>query len=58
MPCSSPGLQPTVVPPLQRSFQNLPSREPVRRMHVQELRAELSLDRLQLEALHKVGGTG
>ncbi|NXL13194.1 TF3C2 factor, partial [Setophaga kirtlandii] len=37
-----------------RSFQNLPGREPVRRMHGQELRAELSLDRLQLEALHKV----
>ncbi|XP_058658185.1 general transcription factor 3C polypeptide 2 [Ammospiza caudacuta] len=37
-----------------RSFQNLPSREPMRRMHVQELKAELSLDRLQLEALHKV----
>ncbi|NWH37500.1 TF3C2 factor, partial [Chloropsis hardwickii] len=37
-----------------RSFQNFPSREPMRRMHVQELKAELSLDRLQLEALHKV----
>ncbi|XP_064267444.1 general transcription factor 3C polypeptide 2 isoform X2 [Passer domesticus] len=37
-----------------RSFQNLASREPMRRMHVQELKAELSLDRLQLEALHKV----
>ncbi|XP_041261192.1 general transcription factor 3C polypeptide 2 isoform X3 [Onychostruthus taczanowskii] len=37
-----------------RSFQNFTSREPMRRMHVQELKAELSLDRLQLEALHKV----
>ncbi|KAM4786593.1 general transcription factor 3C polypeptide 2 isoform 3-T3 [Cyanocitta cristata] len=37
-----------------RSFQNFPSREPMRRMHMQELKAELSLDRLQLEALHKV----
>ncbi|XP_015471382.1 general transcription factor 3C polypeptide 2 isoform X1 [Parus major] len=37
-----------------RSFQNFPSREPMRRMHKQELKAELSLDRLQLEALHKV----
>ncbi|NXM45864.1 TF3C2 factor, partial [Gymnorhina tibicen] len=37
-----------------RSFQNFPSREPMRRMHTQELKAELSLDRLQLEALHKV----
>lgn len=26
----------------------------MRRMHTQELKAELSLDRLQLEALHKV----
>ncbi|NXJ86080.1 TF3C2 factor, partial [Trogon melanurus] len=37
-----------------RSFKDLPSREPVRRMHAQEAKAELSLDRLQLEALHKV----
>ncbi|NWH71626.1 TF3C2 factor, partial [Piaya cayana] len=37
-----------------RSFRNLPSREPMRRMHTQEVKAELSLDRLQLEALHKV----
>ncbi|KFO71755.1 General transcription factor 3C polypeptide 2, partial [Cuculus canorus] len=37
-----------------RSFQNFPSREPMRRMHKQEVKAELSLDRLQLEALHKV----
>uniref|UniRef100_A0A8C3RGE6 General transcription factor 3C polypeptide 2 n=1 Tax=Cyanoderma ruficeps TaxID=181631 RepID=A0A8C3RGE6_9PASS len=37
-----------------RSFQNFPSREPMRRMHKQELKAELSLDRLQLEALHRV----
>ncbi|XP_017694324.1 PREDICTED: general transcription factor 3C polypeptide 2 [Lepidothrix coronata] len=37
-----------------RSFQNLASREPMRRMHTQEVKAELSLDRLQLEALHKV----
>ncbi|NXP42316.1 TF3C2 factor, partial [Leiothrix lutea] len=37
-----------------RSFQNFPSREPMRRMHRQELKAELSLDRLQLEALHRV----
>ncbi|NXB57926.1 TF3C2 factor, partial [Struthidea cinerea] len=37
-----------------RSFQNFSSREPMRRMHMQELKAELSLDRLQLEALHKV----
>ncbi|XP_063278237.1 general transcription factor 3C polypeptide 2 isoform X2 [Prinia subflava] len=37
-----------------RSFQNFPGREPMRRMHRQELKAELSLDRLQLEALHKV----
>lgn len=42
----------------QRSFQNFPSREPMRRMHMQELKAELSLDRLQLEALHKVRGPG
>ncbi|KAJ7426254.1 General transcription factor 3C polypeptide 2 [Willisornis vidua] len=37
-----------------RSFQNFLSREPMRRMHRQEVKAELSLDRLQLEALHKV----
>ncbi|NXC24459.1 TF3C2 factor, partial [Campylorhamphus procurvoides] len=37
-----------------RSFQNFSSREPMRRMHKQEVKAELSLDRLQLEALHKV----
>nr|XP_025971591.1 general transcription factor 3C polypeptide 2 [Dromaius novaehollandiae] len=37
-----------------RSFKNFPSREPMRRMHTQEVKAELSLDRLQLEALHKV----
>ncbi|XP_074717247.1 general transcription factor 3C polypeptide 2 isoform X2 [Strix uralensis] len=37
-----------------RSFRNFPSREPMRRMHAQEAKAELSLDRLQLEALHKV----
>ncbi|XP_027525285.1 general transcription factor 3C polypeptide 2 isoform X2 [Corapipo altera] len=37
-----------------RSFQNFTSREPMRRMHTQEMKAELSLDRLQLEALHKV----
>uniref|UniRef100_A0A669Q518 General transcription factor 3C polypeptide 2 n=1 Tax=Phasianus colchicus TaxID=9054 RepID=A0A669Q518_PHACC len=37
-----------------RSFKNFPSREPMRRMHKQEGKAELSLDRLQLEALHKV----
>ncbi|NXG24773.1 TF3C2 factor, partial [Grallaria varia] len=37
-----------------RSFQNFLSREPMRRMHTQEMKAELSLDRLQLEALHKV----
>lgn len=42
----------------QRSFQNFPSREPMRRMHRQELKAELSLDRLQLEALHRVSGAG
>lgn len=38
----------------QRSFRNLPSREPMRRMHRQEGMAELNLDRLQLESLHKV----
>uniref|UniRef100_A0A8B9EBN1 General transcription factor 3C polypeptide 2 n=1 Tax=Anser cygnoides TaxID=8845 RepID=A0A8B9EBN1_ANSCY len=37
-----------------RSFKNFSSREPMRRMHVQEVKAELSLDRLQLESLHKV----
>uniref|UniRef100_A0A8C3KH28 General transcription factor 3C polypeptide 2 n=1 Tax=Calidris pygmaea TaxID=425635 RepID=A0A8C3KH28_9CHAR len=37
-----------------RSFKNFPSREPMRRMHAQEAKAELSLDRLQLESLHKV----
>ncbi|NWJ06088.1 TF3C2 factor, partial [Crypturellus undulatus] len=37
-----------------RSFKNFPSREPMRRMHMQEVKAELSLDRLQLESLHKV----
>ncbi|KAM6280087.1 general transcription factor 3C polypeptide 2 isoform 2-T2 [Porphyrio hochstetteri] len=37
-----------------RSFKNFPGREPMRRMHTQETKAELSLDRLQLEALHKV----
>ncbi|NWX17245.1 TF3C2 factor, partial [Aegotheles bennettii] len=37
-----------------RSFKNFPSREPMRRMHSQEVKAELSLDRLQLESLHKV----
>lgn len=38
----------------QRSFKNFSSREPMRRMHTQEVKAELSLDRLQLESLHKV----
>ncbi|NXU54305.1 TF3C2 factor, partial [Turnix velox] len=37
-----------------RSFRNLLGREPTRRMQAQEAKAELSLDRLQLEALHKV----
>ncbi|NWU73003.1 TF3C2 factor, partial [Pterocles burchelli] len=37
-----------------RSFRNFPGREPMRRMHAQEAKAELSLDRLQLESLHKV----
>ncbi|KFV75977.1 General transcription factor 3C polypeptide 2, partial [Struthio camelus australis] len=37
-----------------RSFKNFPSREPMRRMHTQEVKAELSLPRLQLESLHKV----
>ncbi|XP_030324673.1 general transcription factor 3C polypeptide 2 [Calypte anna] len=37
-----------------RSFKNFPSREPMRRMQTQESKAELSLDRLQLESLHKV----
>ncbi|NXH14326.1 TF3C2 factor, partial [Bucco capensis] len=37
-----------------RSFKNLRSRAPMRRMHTQEVKAELSLDRLQLESLHKV----
>ncbi|GAB0185204.1 general transcription factor 3C polypeptide 2 [Grus japonensis] len=37
-----------------RSFKNFSSREPMRRMHTQEVKAELSLDRLQLESLHKV----
>ncbi|NXK57186.1 TF3C2 factor, partial [Chauna torquata] len=37
-----------------RSFKNFPSREPMRRMHTQEVKAELSLDRLQLESVHKV----
>ncbi|XP_035424223.1 general transcription factor 3C polypeptide 2 [Cygnus atratus] len=37
-----------------RSFKNFSSREPMRRMHAQEVKAELSLDRLQLESLHKV----
>lgn len=43
-------------PASQRSFRNFPSREPMRRMHTQEVKAELSLDRLQLESLHKVRG--
>lgn len=30
----------------------------MRRMHTQELKAELSLDRLQMEALHKVSMPG
>ncbi|XP_061846350.1 general transcription factor 3C polypeptide 2 [Colius striatus] len=37
-----------------RSFKNFSSREPMRRMHAQEVKGELSLDRLQLESLHKV----
>ncbi|XP_033916910.1 general transcription factor 3C polypeptide 2 isoform X1 [Melopsittacus undulatus] len=37
-----------------RSFKNFSSREPMRRMHTQEMKAELSLDRLQLESVHKV----
>ncbi|CAM4529181.1 unnamed protein product [Caretta caretta] len=37
-----------------RSFQNFFSREPTRRMHEQEVKAELSLDRMQLESIHKV----
>ncbi|XP_071598492.1 general transcription factor 3C polypeptide 2 isoform X4 [Heliangelus exortis] len=37
-----------------RSFKNFPGREPMRRMQNQESKAELSLDRLQLESLHKV----
>ena len=40
----------------QRSFKNFSSREPMHRMHTQEVKAELSLDRLQLESLHKVRG--
>lgn len=58
MPPSAPHGVPTpclpFTPPSQRSFKNFPSREPMRRMHKQEGKAELSLDRLQLEALHKV----
>lgn len=30
----------------------------MRRMHTQEMKAELSLDRLQMEALHKVSVPG
>ncbi|NXP54580.1 TF3C2 factor, partial [Heliornis fulica] len=41
-------------PAPQRSFKTFSSREPMRRMHAREAKAELSLDRLQLEALHKV----
>ncbi|NXO05618.1 TF3C2 factor, partial [Rhinopomastus cyanomelas] len=37
-----------------RSFRDLPSREPTRRMHSQEVKGQLTLDRLQLESLHKV----
>uniref|UniRef100_A0A8C0HD75 General transcription factor 3C polypeptide 2 n=1 Tax=Chelonoidis abingdonii TaxID=106734 RepID=A0A8C0HD75_CHEAB len=37
-----------------RSFRNFFSREPMRRMHEQEVKAELSLDRMQLESIHKV----
>ena len=58
VPPSAPHGVPTpclpFTPPSQRSFKNFPSREPMRRMHKQEGKAELSLDRLQLEALHKV----
>lgn len=56
VPPPAPHSVPTAcLPPTpQRSFKNFPSREPMRRMHKQEGKAELSLDRLQLEALHKV----
>ncbi|KAM6432735.1 general transcription factor 3C polypeptide 2 [Rhynochetos jubatus] len=37
-----------------RTFRDLGGREPARRMQEREAAAELSLDRLQLEALHKV----
>ncbi|XP_067406634.1 general transcription factor 3C polypeptide 2 [Emydura macquarii macquarii] len=37
-----------------RSFRNFFSREPMRRMHEQEVKAELTLDRMQLESIHKV----
>uniref|UniRef100_A0A8C8SLN1 General transcription factor 3C polypeptide 2 n=1 Tax=Pelusios castaneus TaxID=367368 RepID=A0A8C8SLN1_9SAUR len=37
-----------------RSFRNFFSRAPMRRMHEQEVKAELSLDRMQLESIHKV----
>ncbi|XP_044865063.1 general transcription factor 3C polypeptide 2-like [Mauremys mutica] len=37
-----------------RNFRNFFSREPMRRMHEQEVKAELSLDRMQLESIHKV----
>nr|XP_014425474.1 general transcription factor 3C polypeptide 2 isoform X3 [Pelodiscus sinensis] len=37
-----------------RSFRNFFSREPMRRMQEQEVKSELSLDRMQLESIHKV----
>lgn len=57
MQCSCPGhAAHRSATASQRSFKNFPSREPMRRMHTQEVKAELSLDRLQLESLHKVRG--
>ncbi|XP_063773334.1 general transcription factor 3C polypeptide 2 [Pseudophryne corroboree] len=37
-----------------RTFQRLPSREPVRRMQANELKGDLNMERVQLEAVHKV----
>lgn len=57
MQCSCPGhAAHRSATTSQRSFKNFPIREPMRRMHTQEVKAELSLDRLQLESLHKVRG--
>ncbi|XP_075451321.1 general transcription factor 3C polypeptide 2 [Ascaphus truei] len=37
-----------------RNFHHLPSREPVKRMHANETKGDLNMERVQLEGIHKV----